>query len=211
MNYIYDVILNFKNDYYDFYEWNKNDNLIHVKKIPSFKLCTEDFKNIKFNSIKIDENFFKKIYGKIELFKKDNKKFKNCCIFSDGNDVIAINFDKNFINTLKSSLAIDEQDDIIDIIKYQKENKVNYKILNSNNTPIFKTRFEIENESFIKEYLKKIYDEKDYKKLSYIHLECFGIPEKDINKAMSNITKEIIKGNDNFYKIFNIFKMKNQK
>ena len=34
MNYIYDVITNFNDTYYDFYEWNKKDKLTHFKKIP---------------------------------------------------------------------------------------------------------------------------------------------------------------------------------
>ena len=32
MNFIYDIVLNFNKNYYNFFEWNKKDNIISVKK-----------------------------------------------------------------------------------------------------------------------------------------------------------------------------------
>ena len=52
MNYIYDIYLNFNNIPYDFFEWNKNDNLIHLKKIPIYKVKTEVFNLMYSNNIK---------------------------------------------------------------------------------------------------------------------------------------------------------------
>ena len=34
MNYIYDIVLNFNKEYYNFFEWNKRDNI--VKKYHGF-------------------------------------------------------------------------------------------------------------------------------------------------------------------------------
>ena len=31
MNYIYDILANFNNIYYDFFDWNESDNIIHIK------------------------------------------------------------------------------------------------------------------------------------------------------------------------------------
>ena len=31
MDYIYDIILNFNEEFYDFYEWKNNDNIINVR------------------------------------------------------------------------------------------------------------------------------------------------------------------------------------
>ena len=47
MNYIYDIVLNFNKEYYSFYEWNRKDNIINVKKIPLFLVDNECF-NIKY-------------------------------------------------------------------------------------------------------------------------------------------------------------------
>ena len=33
MDYIYDIVLNFQNEYYDFFEWKSTDKVINIKKI----------------------------------------------------------------------------------------------------------------------------------------------------------------------------------
>ena len=45
MNYIYDILVNFKETLYDFYEWNKNDNITHIRKIPLFRINDIFFKD----------------------------------------------------------------------------------------------------------------------------------------------------------------------
>ena len=102
MNYIYDIYLNFNNSFYDFYEWNKRDKIIHIRKIPTIKVSKKDFYNIKYNKIKISKDFLKTIHNKTEQF--NNNKIKYCTIISDEKDIIAIKFDKNGINHMKSSL-----------------------------------------------------------------------------------------------------------
>ena len=37
MEYVYDIVLNFMDKYYDYYEWKKKDRIINIKKIPLFK------------------------------------------------------------------------------------------------------------------------------------------------------------------------------
>ena len=46
MKNIYDILVNFKKIPYEFYEWNKNDDIKHVKSIPTFRIssdCLIDF------------------------------------------------------------------------------------------------------------------------------------------------------------------------
>ena len=47
MNYIYDVVLNLQKEYYDFYEWNQNDNIFHMRKIPIIKINKKQLLEIK--------------------------------------------------------------------------------------------------------------------------------------------------------------------
>jgi len=54
MYYYYDILLNFQDDgtLYEFYEWEENDELDFVKKIPLFKVSSsilKDLLNIKLN------------------------------------------------------------------------------------------------------------------------------------------------------------------
>lgn len=192
MNYIYDIYLNFKKNYIEFYEWNKNDKIKHFKKISTLKISSKNLYNYKNNIIQI----------------KDNKIIKEkIIIFSDSKDAVAILFDKNGINKMKSDLKIEDKEEIINIIETQKEKKINYKLLHKNNNIIFNTRFEIENKRKLLKKINIIFSNKELDKIKYIYMECFNKEEKNINKMINEIKKEIIKQNDNFYKIYDIFKI----
>lgn len=212
MNYIYDILLNFNKKLYDFYDWNKKDKIIHIRKIPSFKISDIDFKTLKNNIVKMDNNFLQKINYKTQQFKKkDIFKIKYTFLISNGKDIMGIKLNRSGIITNKSALCIDEREEIIEIINRQEETKLKYKIIKKDTIPKFKTRFEIENQKKIIEELQQIYNQNNYKKMSYIYLECYGKTETNIEKAFNKLKKEIIKENDNFYKIYNFFKTINQK
>ena len=213
MNYIYDVILNFQKEYYDFYEWNKNDNIFHMRKIPIVKISEKQYNEIKNNVVQFHETTIKLFNSKnAERFKQNNiTKMKYTIIISTENQAMGIKINKNGIIQLKSSLLPDEQDDVIEIIKFQNEAKLEYKIIKNNKKNNFKTRFEIENENFIYNELDKVYKQKNIQKLNYIYLECFNKQEPNIDLAYKKLKSEISKTNENFKKIYNIFKMTKQK
>ena len=211
MNYIYDVILDFQKEYYDFYEWNKNDNIFHMRKIPILKINEKQFNEIKNNIVQFSEATTKLFNFKTaERFKQNNiTKMKYTIIISTENQAMGIKINKNGIIQLKSSLLPDEQDDVIEIIKFQNEAKLEYKIIKNNKNNNFKTRFEIENENFIYNELDKVYEQKNIQKLNYIYLECFNKQEPNIDLAYKKLKSEISKTNENFKKIYNIFRMIN--
>ena len=213
MNYIYDVILDFQKEYYDFYEWNKNDNIFHMRKIPILKINEKKFNEIKNNIVQISKATTKLYNFKTaERFKQNNiTKMKYTIIISTENQAMGIKINKNGIIQLKSSLLPDEQDDVIEIIKFQNDAKLEYKIIKNNKNNNFKTRFEIENENFIYNELDKVYEQKNIQKLNYIYLECFNKQEPNIDLAYKKLKSEISKTNENFKKIYNIFKMTKQK
>ena len=213
MNYIYDVILDFQKEYYDFYEWNKNDNIFHMRKIPILKINEKQFNEIKNNIVQFSKATTKLFNFKTaERFKQNNiTKMKYTIIISTENQAMGIKINKNGIIQLKSSLLPDEQDDVIEIIKFQNDAKLEYKIIKNNKNNNFKTRFEIENENFIYNELDKVYEQKNIQKLNYIYLECFNKQEPNIDLAYKKLKSEISKTNENFKKIYNIFKMTKQK
>ena len=212
MNYIYDVILNFQKEYYDFFEWNQNDNIYHMRKLPILKITKKELDEIKNNIVKFDNNTLNIINSKSERFKK-NAISKLKYIFIVGNDYecLAIKLNKNGIITHKSSLLPNEKNDVIDILKLQKEINIGYTIIKRQSINNFKTRFEIENEKFILDELDKIYKQNNFQKINYLCLECFNNSESNIDKAYLKLKQEIKKTNNNFTKLYNIFKMISQK
>ena len=75
MNYIYDLLLNFNEKIYDFYDWNKTDKIIHIKKIPIFKISSSKMNIIKNNKICFEDSFLEKIYRKTEEFMNRKNKY----------------------------------------------------------------------------------------------------------------------------------------
>ena len=53
MSYIYDILLNYNKELYDFYEWNLDDDICHIRKTPLFKVTTNQLVDIANNDIKI--------------------------------------------------------------------------------------------------------------------------------------------------------------
>lgn len=212
MNYIYDVLLNFQKEYYDFFEWNKNDNIYHIRKIPIFKTNQRKLNEIKNNIIKFNTNNLNLINNKTERF-KNNSVIKQKYIFIIGteNECLALKLNKNGITSHKSSLLPSEQEDVINLLKQIQETDINYTIISKISTDNFKTRFEKENKIFIINELNKIYKQNNFQKLNYLCLECFNKEEKDIHTAYNKLKTEIQKTNKNFQKIYNIFKTINQK
>ncbi len=203
MNYAYDILLNFQNKYFEFYEWNKKDIITHIKKIPILKITTKDLNIIKTNKIKLDKEFLKKIENKAETFKKEKI---NAILLTDGEDTVALKINKPI---QKSSIQIDEEEIIINKVKNKEIKSINYQIVKKEKQ-IIKTRKEIENEKYLKTELKKLYINKEYQKLDYLFLECFNKKEKSKEKEYQILKKEIQLSAKNSQIILNFFNLTKQ-
>lgn len=200
MNYIYDIYLNFNKDLYDFFDWNKNDKLIHIKMIPVFKTTEDNIKIIINHNIELDKNDLINILNKTIIWNK-SEKYKNYVLFCDDNNVIAVEFDEKGKSINKSSLLVSEELEILETTYKLRIKDINFKVLNKQKN-ILKTRKQIKEENFIKNELKNI----DNQKLNYIYFECFGKQEKNkdiiINRLL-NLSK-----NSKAYKnLYNILKL----
>ena len=99
MDYIYDIVLNFQNEYYDFYEWQPTDKIINIKRLPIYKISHKDYLNIKKNNITIV----------INTLPKPNKIF----LVTSGIEVMGVLIDNHGKISKKSSLLFDEADEIL--------------------------------------------------------------------------------------------------
>ena len=203
MNYVYDIYLNLNEVLYDFFDWNKNDKLNHIKKIPIVKIEEESIRKIINYKIRIDEEFLSKINGKTEVWNVD-EKLQFCCLFTDGNDIIATEFNKCGISTRKSMLFIDEELEVLEIINKLSYKTINFKIIKKEKK-LFKTRDEIKKEKFIDNELKNI----ELNKLGYIYFECFGKHDNDRKRILENI-KKLPKNGKAYKNLYNILKLTSQ-
>ena len=47
MNYIYDIALNFQKYFCEFYEWRREDKISNIRKIPLYRITTNDINTLK--------------------------------------------------------------------------------------------------------------------------------------------------------------------
>ena len=141
MTYIYDILLNFSEEYYDFYDWNKNDKIIHIKKIPVYKVDNKTLKDIIYNKVKLKLSFLNLIKDKTEVFyKHEIGKIKYGCLLYNAEKMLAINVSTDGKIIGFSDLLIDEYTEILETLDEIKYIKIDYELGEKNSVDDFKTR-----------------------------------------------------------------------
>ena len=193
MNYIYDIILNFNKEYYDFYDWSIEDEITEVRKIPLIKVDCKVYNDLILNTFKLDELFLEKIKNKCEIYIGKSLKRITAFLLTDGDNITAFKIDKNIEY---SSLQVDDELDILDELEIN-DSIIKYDILNKKNI-VLKTRNQESNENFIKKELAHIFIENNISKIKYIYYECFNKKENRID-----IIKKRLYENNNSFEIMN--------
>ena len=118
MNYIYDIFLNYNDLAYEVFEWNKEDKISHIRKIPLIVISSLDLYNLSNKKIIIDSSFLTKIYRKTEVFsKRDNYNLDYSFLATDKSEIIAFKLDKNGLIKQYSKLLIEEE---IEVLNYSE-------------------------------------------------------------------------------------------
>ena len=127
MNYYYEVKLNFNDIAYKFYEWDKNDKLEIVKKIPIVKIKSKILKKMITNNFKIEKDFLNYISNKTLC--KNNYIIKNACIFCDTKSSIAIEFDDDGKSIARSFLLLEDENSVCELSYSFKYYDLNIEIV----------------------------------------------------------------------------------
>lgn len=208
MNYIYDILVNLNDVAYDFYDWNGKDNIEHIRKIPLFKVKSQMLKELKKDDIILDHMIMDKIKDRTEIFSEDTVEYAQfASLFSDGLEVIALEFNPQGKVIGRSRLLVDEESEVIEVVNRINESKINYQILKQNFINNFKTRQETEILSYINKELKQI-ENQDLEKIKYLYYECFNEKEDNPEVIMKKMKSELKKNWNKVYpRIYNFFKL----
>lgn len=202
MIYIYDILLNFcKNKILEFYEWEKEDKIEHVKKIKLLKVDSKVMDDFINYSVTITDEKKEEIKNGMELFK--NKQVKRAMLFTDGYRVLALLFNENFKSIEKSRLLLEEELDVLDIS--EKLNAVNiiYKKTGKKEED-FLTRREYKIKNYLEKEINKAYKKKDIDKLKYIYIEYFNEENEDIETIYNALKDSLETINEKHTKIFDM-------
>lgn len=214
MIYVYDIILNWTDEdkVYEFFEWELNDEIEHIKRIPLFKIDIMSFDSLLHYEVKVDNDFMNKIYNLTEIYGSDKiQKINYATLFTDGTRAMAIEFDESGTAIYRSKLLLDEEQDVIILSSKLLEYKLNTikgrkKVYN-----LFNTRLENDIKKILTIEINNSYKKGNFDKLKYLYFECFGKEQVDIDiaykKLLESIDKEI---NYNHSKLYEVIKLSYQ-
>lgn len=209
MIYVYDVVLNLNSNLIEYFEWEEKDNIKYIRKIPFYKISKTTMNDFIKNNVVVDKEFLDKIYDKCKLEENYNNDYKYLCLFTDGNLILGVSFDKTGENKFISRLLLDEEDEILLLGNRLSLTNINYSV--KSYKEIVKTNL-TRNERVIKNTLEKelksLYDKNLVDKLNYFYFEYFN----KINNNKELCYKELVDSlNNNFNKrhvnLYNIIKM----
>lgn len=204
MNYYYDIVVNFQEKNYRFYEWNENDEIEIIKKIPIFCVNTKTIKDIINNQIEVNSSFLEQIKNKTEI---KEKKLEYVALFTTKNASIVLEFNKVGLAITRSYLQVEDECNILEILYTLPLYKLEYKIKNKIAT-INELRIEQELKKFLLIEIEELYKNKNIKKMQFLYNEWFKKDCNDINKIYLDIKEKLNHElTENEINIYNLIKL----
>lgn len=197
MNFIYDIVLNFNKDYYNFFEWNKKDNIINIKKIPLFIVNNDTFNVMKYDNITVSKSFIDTIKDKTYTYSR--QKIGPACLLCNGKEVIGILFSDAGVLLKRSSLLLDEEEEVIDEIYSEEIYNIDIVKIKKNKIDNNINRSQKEKKDYLIRYINK---ETNDINLKYLYYDYFEKDEDDIAAIKNGLADEIM---NNWNKKFNSF------
>lgn len=195
MNYIYDVILNLRKEYYDFFFWEEEDELLHISKIPVIKVDSHTMLDFLKNDIKVNKELLFMIKNKTVLYEFNKKRsMPYLAIFTDTKYTLVLEFDTNGVSIKRSSLLFDEELDALSVGQKINSEKIVYEKVKAKQYKNELTRKEEKVQRFLKRKVSTFF-KKNHEKLKYLHYELFSYEENDVDEVMKKILL-VIKNND---------------
>lgn len=209
MNYVYDILSNFNQELYDFYDWDKNDNFTHLRKVPSFRVSKEVLVDLMFKKVKIKGNLLKLIKDKTQVFTKEGVDvIEYCFIVSDSVNALGVILDEDGVVYKRSKFLVSEELEINKCLKTSKIYNVEYNLLSSKTHYSNMTRNEEKVTNSILNELELIMDSTD--KIDYLYYEWFNTNKgkNKYKKLVSSIKSSYTSKHEYILELLNLLKIK---
>lgn len=209
MNYVYDILSNFNQELYDFYDWDKNDSFTHLRKVPSFRVSKEVLVDLMFKKVKIKGNLLKLIKDKTQVFTKEGVDvIEYCFIVSDSVNALGVILDEDGVVYKRSKFLVSEELEINKCLKTSKIYNVEYNLLSSKTHYSNMTRNEEKVTNLILNELELIMDSTD--KIDYLYYEWFNTNKgkNKYKKLVSSIKSSYTSKHEYMLELLNLLKIK---
>lgn len=207
MVYIYDIILNFNDELIEFFEWEDNDNIKYIKKLPLIRVEDSLIKDILENDILFADDFLEQIKNKTIYYdsKRDNYPV---IVLSNQDIVIAILLKEN--DYKYSRLLLDEEYEVLNIADKLSVTKVDYtvkgkKIFNSN-----LTRKERKIRGILLNEIDYLYNSNKLDKLNYYYYEYFNEINNNKEEVYERLKNSLGVIDERHIKLLEIVKLANK-
>ena len=204
MNYIYDLVLNFREEYLDFYEWEREDSILFINKIPIIRVNNIQYDEIIKNRIKFSKELLFLLKNKTST---DKGLIKYSLLITDGDSVIGLKLNDEGIVEMISKLLYDEELAVIEEIIDMPIDTINYEIIQEYSKELLLTRKERRIKNILLKEIKSLYDKNEYEEIDYLYKEIFNdsknyLEEYDI--LMDEINNNF---NDKYICLYEIVKL----
>ena len=211
MIYTYDILLNWAKEerLKEFYEWTLEDDLEHIKKMPIIRIRESLLKDLLTSKVKIDKTFLSKIKYKSEsYFHNEIDVIDYAVIVTTEKKALALELDNEGNVMYKSSLLIDEEEEVLEIGEDLVVMDIPYEVITKNKKVSYLTRKEEEEKKFLIKEMKKIKQNKEESKLNYLYKEFFIDDVESFNDKLTILEKEISKDYNSFHhNLYNLLKL----
>ena len=181
MTYIYDIALNFQENYYQFFEWNRQDRIKNIQKLPLYHVSDQDIFNLKDNQVTIKGEF-------LELLKSENQNKKRLqCLVSNTQITLGLLFNESGFLLKRSSLIYEEEEETNTTAFNLPLTEITYQ----ENKPIVhenKLRIEKEKKELLINY---IIDLNNKLLLKYLYYEYFNEEGKNLSQMKETLLREL--------------------
>ncbi len=174
MTYIYDILLNFTDTerLLEFFEWDEKDQIENIKRIPLIRVSSKTMKDFMIKKVKVSEEFLSKIKNKTSTYHK-TKDFEYSLLISDLNKAIALEFSKNGEVIARSTMLLDEEEEVLEEAEYLEIVNINYKIIKTYKIDYLLTRAEQKKKKYLLKEMDILYKENNISKLTFLYEEIF--------------------------------------
>jgi len=206
MNYIYDIVLNFNKDYYEFFQWKKGDKIINVKKIPAFKVNDDDLRSLKYNIVKVSKEFIDRIFDLTLFYNKMDTNYKYMCLVSNTNETIGLMFNNEGRLIKRSSLVFDEEEEVNEEVLNEEILSIDY-VENNFKKVEYISRIDKERRDYLFKFINNLDIDRDGSILKYMYYDYFEQEEEDISKIKDLILKELNSNTSDKNKLYDLVKV----
>ncbi len=208
MYYYYDILLNFGSEgvMYEFYEWESEDTIEFIKRIPLFRVNTNTLKDLMKYQVTFDKEILSLIENKT-IVKSSSECLPYAFIISDAKNALALELNKEGLVISRSKLLLNDETNLLEMMFTIKETDFHYE--KEKKYPKRNDLRQIEEiKKLIKCEMETLEHAKNESKLKYLYYEWFNKTCEDPKIILKEMKTALKKDYDaSFLRIYDLIKL----